>query len=89
MSSGLPKWPVVFNWSSSRRTGFSAPKGHIFGVVLVASIFGLTTLATMTITVTFGYLALGRLPFAGIARYDHALAGFVVLLCGAAVKVGL
>ena len=68
---------------------YPAAKGHMFGVVLVTSTFGLTTLATMIATVTFAHFALGRLPFAGVARYSHALAGFVVLLCGAAVKVGL
>lgn len=68
---------------------YPAAKGHMLGVVVVTTIFGLATLATMTAMVTFAYLALGRLPFAGVARYSHALAGFVVLLCGAAVKVGL
>ena len=68
---------------------YPAAKGHVWGVVLVTTIFGLTTLATMTTVVVLAYLAAGKMAFAGLARYSHALAGFVVLVCGAAIKAGL
>jgi sulfite exporter TauE/SafE len=68
---------------------YPAAKGNMFGVVVVALIFGFTTIGTMTAAVLLGRFAVGRLPFGGLARYSHAVAGFVVLLCGAAIKVGL
>jgi hypothetical protein len=68
---------------------YPAAKGHVFGVILVTCIFGITTLVTMATAVAVACLGVHRLPFGGLARYAHALAGFVILLCGAAVKVGL
>lgn len=68
---------------------YPAAKGHIFDVVLVTAVFGVTTLATMAATVMLACLAVKRIPLSGFARYSHALAGFVVLVCGAAIKVGL
>ena len=68
---------------------YPAAKGSPWGVVVVSAVFALTTVATMTATVVLAYFAVGRMAFPGIVRYGHALAGLVVFLCGAAVKVGL
>jgi ABC-type nickel/cobalt efflux system permease component RcnA len=68
---------------------YPAAKGSSWGVVVVSAVFALATVATMTATVVLAYFAVGRMAFTGMVRYSHALAGFVVLLCGAAVKVGL
>jgi ABC-type nickel/cobalt efflux system permease component RcnA len=74
---------------------YTAGAGTFGEVVLVTLSFAAATLATMTavvlavssLVVRAGSLAGGRLG--GLERYSHALAGFVVLLCGVAVKAGL
>jgi nickel/cobalt transporter (NicO) family protein len=68
---------------------YPAATGSYWGIVLVAAIFSAATIATMLTVVAVGYLGLGRLPFAAFHRYSHALGGFVLILCGAAVKFGL
>ena len=74
---------------------YPAANGPMRDVVLVAAVFGVTTLATMTAVVLLANSALGRLQFvvgglfARLERFSHAIAGLVVLLCGVAVKVGL
>jgi len=68
---------------------FPAATGSFWGVALVAAIFSIATMATMLTIVTLAHLGLGRLPFARFHRYGHALGGFVLILCGAAVKFGL
>ena len=68
---------------------YPAAKGNMGGVLLVTAIFGSVTIATMTTVVVLAYLAIGSMRFERLQRYSHALAGFVVLLCGAAIKVGL
>ena len=47
------------------------------------------TIATMTTVVVVATQAVGSMKFARLQRYGHALAGFAVLLCGAAIKAGL
>ncbi len=74
---------------------YPAAKGRMWDVVLVTAIFGITTLATVTVVVLLAHSALARLPFVAgglftrLERYSHAVAGFVVLLCGAGIKAGL
>lgn len=68
---------------------YPAAEGHVAGAVLVAVIFGVVTIATMTTAVALGVLGVGLFPFARLERYTHAMAGFVVLACGAAIKLGL
>ena len=45
--------------------------------------------ATMTTIVVVACVGIGSVRLAGLERYSHALAGFVVLVCGAAIKTGL
>lgn len=56
------------------------------GVVLVTTVFGLTTLATMTAAVLVCQFGLERLPLGHLERYTHALAGAALALCGAAIN---
>lgn len=63
--------------------------GETTGAVLIAAVFGLTTLVTMTLAVAAIHVGLGKLPTVGVERYGHALAGLVILACGVAVKAGL
>ena len=68
---------------------YPAAQGSFWGVALVTAVFGAVTIATMTTIVVLASMTAGSLRFAKLQRYSHALAGFVVLLCGAAIKVGL
>lgn len=56
------------------------------GVVLVTSVFGLTTLVTMLAVVLLAVAGIEILPAAKLERYSHALAGLVILLCGLGVR---
>ena len=67
---------------------------HVAGVILV---FGVTTIATMTLIVTVVHFSLNQVVvqhvlrfrlFQRFNRYGHALAGFVVLLCRVAMLAG-
>ncbi|HEY5315840.1 MAG TPA: hypothetical protein VIK18_25145 [Pirellulales bacterium] len=68
---------------------YPAAEANVWGVVCVAVLFGLITLATMTSMVVLMTLGTGSLYMRRFERYSHALAGAVVLACGLAVKLGL
>jgi sulfite exporter TauE/SafE len=68
---------------------FPAAELSVAGVALVAVVFSVCTLATMLAMVTAGYYGLSRLSFASLSRYGHAIAGFALASCGAAIKFGL
>lgn len=54
-------------------------------IALVTLIFALATIGTMLSLVMAGLKGLSLLPFKGIARYAHALAGASLALCGFAI----
>jgi ABC-type nickel/cobalt efflux system permease component RcnA len=58
-------------------------------VVLVAAVFSVATLATMTALVLIGCAGLSRLATPRLARYSHAIAGASLTLCGLAMVLGL
>ena len=68
---------------------YPAAKSSLTGMILVASVFSLVTIATMTsiVYVLIGGFKFMKLP--SLERYSHALAGFVILLCGIAIQFGL
>jgi ABC-type nickel/cobalt efflux system permease component RcnA len=68
---------------------YPAAKASIWGVALVTLLFSLATLFTMTIMVGLLVGGFSRIRFGILERYSHALAGAMVLACGAAVKFGL
>ena len=68
---------------------YPAAVGDRTGVILVTVVFGLTTLTTMAAAVVLARLAIGSRGFGRFERYSHALAGLVLLMCGAAVRMGL
>ena len=68
---------------------YPAAKGNMGGVILVTTVFGAVTITTMMAIVALAYVGIGALRFNPLQRYAHALAGFVVLACGAAIKAGL
>jgi len=65
---------------------YPAAKGNMITVVIVASIFGLTTIATMLCIVLASFYGLSKLPLRKLEKYSHALAGLAILLCGGAIK---
>ena len=68
---------------------YPAAKSSLSGMIIVAGVFSVVTIATMTSIV---YVLIGGfklLKFPSLERYSHALAGFVILLCGMAIQFGL
>jgi len=58
-------------------------------VVMVALVFGIVTIATMTAVVLLSSFGLRHLPFQAAGRYGHAVAGAVIALSGIAIHLGL
>ena len=65
---------------------YPAAKGNMMNVVIVASVFGLTTISTMLGIVLASSYGLAKLPLGKLEKYSHALAGLAILLCGGAIK---
>ena len=65
---------------------YPAAEGSIYTVVLVASIFGFSTIITMLSIVLILYYGTGKLPLNRFERYNHAIAGLTILICGGAIK---
>ena len=65
---------------------YPAAKKSLFGIVLVALIFGLVTVATMLSVVVAGLKGVNRLPMASLERYAHALAGAAIFLSGIGIR---
>ena len=68
---------------------YPAASESTLGVVLVAATFGLVTVATMLAVVLLLVQGARRLPFRGLERYSHALAGLAIFACGIAIHLGL
>ena len=68
---------------------YPAAKASVAGVIWVTGLFALVTIATMTTIVVAMHMGISLVKLGRLERYGHALAGFVVLACGAAVKFGL
>lgn len=56
------------------------------GMLMVASVFAVVTIGTMLFMVLVPLYGLQRATFAGLRRYGHALAGFLVLICGVGIN---
>jgi nickel/cobalt transporter (NicO) family protein len=67
---------------------YPAAQAELANVAWVTALFALTTLATMTGMVLLMSLGADALRFNTLDRYSHAAAGFVLLSCGLAVKLG-
>jgi nickel/cobalt exporter len=57
------------------------------GMIVVTTVFGVTTIGTMIGSVLLLQRGIKLIPVARIERY--AFAGAVILLCGVAIKMGL
>lgn len=68
---------------------FPAATESLSAVVLVAVVFSVVTVATMTGLVLISLLGLRFIPTWNLSRYGHVLAGAVIALCGIAIQLGL
>jgi len=68
---------------------YPAAKSSLMGMFLVAAVFSFVTIATMTSIVYVLTGGIKLFKFSSLERYSHALAGFVILLCGVAIQFGL
>jgi len=65
---------------------YPAAEHNMVGVAIVASIFGVVTMATMLAVVMASSFGLSKLPLRRLERYSHAFAGLSIFLCGGAIK---
>jgi len=65
---------------------YPAAKGNMISVVMVAGVFGITTIFTMLALVMILSHGLSKIPLLRLERYSHALAGLAIFLCGGAIK---
>ena len=65
---------------------YPAAKHNMMNVAIVASVFGLTTIATMLTMVLASYYGLSKLSLRKLEKYSHALAGLAIFLSGGAIK---
>lgn len=68
---------------------YPAAKSSLMGMFLVAGVFSIVTIATMTSIVYVLTGGIKLFKFSSLERYSHALAGFVILVCGVAIQFGL
>jgi ABC-type nickel/cobalt efflux system permease component RcnA len=64
---------------------YPAARESIAGVMMVTGVFGLVTVITMTLVVTFAVAGLGAVRFNRFERFGHAVAGSAILACGLAI----
>jgi nickel/cobalt exporter len=65
---------------------YPAAQKSFTGMLMVAGIFSLMTIATMLGVVLLGTFGLNFLPLRKVERFSHVLAGFAILLCGCAIQ---
>jgi hypothetical protein len=56
------------------------------GLILVASVFGIITIATMMVMVLVVSAGLKRIPARALERWTHALAGGMIAVSGLAIQ---
>lgn len=66
---------------------YPAANGGIFDVVLVSSVFGLSTIATMLAAVMVGLFGIKFISMERFNKYSHAAAGFIIMISGLSVTV--
>ena len=65
---------------------YPAATKSVSGLILVTSVFGITTILTMLSIVLVSLYGIQLVNFGKLERYTHALAGGVILLCGVAIN---
>ncbi len=64
---------------------YPAARESVVGVIMVTTIFGLVTVATMILAVSLSVLGLKNFKLKSFERYGHAIAGSTILACGLGV----
>ena len=65
---------------------YPAATQSVSGLILVTTIFGITTIVTMLSIVVIILYGVNFFNFGKIGKFTHALAGSVILLCGLAIN---
>jgi len=65
---------------------YPAAKNSFRGVILVTTVFGGVTILTMLGIVLVSVLGIQFIPMTRLERYNHALAGATIFLCGLAIQ---
>lgn len=65
---------------------YPAAKNSVAALVIVTAVFATVTIATMMSIVLLSSKGLAFLPMARLERYNHAIAGAVILLSGISIQ---
>jgi len=65
---------------------YPAAQGNTMNLVLVITVFSLTTIGTMLGIVLFSTMGIREMTLGKYERYTHAIAGAFILLCGLGVQ---
>ncbi len=65
---------------------YPAAKGNMASVVMVTAAFGTVTIGTMLCLVMVLSRGLNLFPLFKLQKYSHAIAGFIIFVCGGAIK---
>lgn len=65
---------------------YPAAKNSLWGLILVTTVFGTITISTMLFIVFISILGINLLPLEKLERYNHALAGAAICICGLAIQ---
>jgi nickel/cobalt exporter len=65
---------------------FPASEHNWFGVFAVSTIFGITTITTMLLTVFVGYTGTSLIRFKQVEKYMHMIAGSVIMVSGIGIR---
>jgi nickel/cobalt exporter len=65
---------------------YPAAKNSMFDVIVVTSVFGIVTIATMMVVVLISRAGINFLPFMKVQRFSHVIAGASIFLCGLAIQ---
>ena len=68
---------------------YPAAEMSIGSMILIASIFAIVTISTMLVTVGVLTAGVKRLRVQSLERFSHIFAGGAIVLCGAAIQLGL
>jgi nickel/cobalt exporter len=64
---------------------YPAARESLLGVVMVTTVFGVVTVLTMTLVVGVSVLGLKSIKLERFERFNHAMAGSAILVCGLSV----
>jgi len=65
---------------------YPAAQSSLFGLVVVTSVFAITTVGTMLGAVLLARAGVSFVPMAKVQRFTHAIAGATICLCGLAIQ---